>query len=578
MNAKMKKFFSYYRPYRRMLAADLCCAFAVSAIALVIPLCTRYVTKVLLEEAAQDASRQLLAVGVALAALIAVHTLCNLYVGYRGHVMGARMESDMRAELFDHYLRMSPDFYDGQQVGQLMTRLTNDVLSMTELYHHGPEDIAIALTKLIGTFVILLGIHAPLAWGVLGFTGVMLVYALALNRRMNRAMRRSKDRVGDINAQAAETLTGIRTVQSFANEAVERGNFGRENRRFLESRDEGYRSESVFYEGLMGFSQVLTGGVLVLGGAAILRASLDLPDLLTFLLCVGVLVEPILRFANFARLYQEGMTGFDRFWEMLAMRPSVCDAPDARPLPRPRGDIDFVSVRFAYPGTHAPVLRALSLRIPAGETVALVGASGAGKSTLCALLSRFYAPDEGSILLDGTDIRSVTLRSLRAQIGVVQQDAHLFSGTVLYNIGYGRPGATREEIVAAARQANAHDFIMALPDGYETEIGERGVKLSGGQRQRLSIARVFLKDPPVLIFDEATSALDSESEQAVQDSLRRLTAHRTTLLIAHRLSTLRDAQRIVVLADHTIAEEGTHASLLRSGGEYARLYAAQTDL
>ena len=407
---------------------------------------------------------------------------------------------------------------------------------------------------------------------------VMAVYALYFNKKMNRALHSSKERIGDINAQVEDTLAGIRVVKSFTNEEVEKSKFAYANQRFLASRRDGYRSEAYFSGGLMAFTQLLTIAVIIFGGVAIVHASLDLADLLTYLLCVSILIDPIQKLVNLGRLYQEGITGFHRFMEMLEVAPDLHDAPDAIDLTEVQGKMEFQDVSFRYKEEYHDVVKNLSLEIRAGEYVALVGASGVGKTTLCSLIPRFYEVTAGTILLDGQDIRDVTLHSLRRNIGIVQQDVYLFAGTVAENIRYGKPDASQQEIIEAAKQAHAHEFIMALPNGYDTDIGQRGVRLSGGQKQRLSIARVFLKNPPIIIFDEATSALDNESEKAVQDSLEQLANNRTTLVIAHRLSTIRNAQRIVVLADNGIAEQGTHAELLALNGVYANLYNMQSKI
>ncbi|HUO88395.1 MAG TPA: ABC transporter ATP-binding protein [Rhizomicrobium sp.] len=573
---RLRKFLSYYRPYLGWLVADLACAFVVSSATLALPLCVNAATKHLLgAAAAPDALGRIWMLGALMLALVVAQALCNAFVDYQGHMMGARMEGDMRVELFEHYQKLSFGFYDGQRTGQLMARLTHDPLSLAELYHHGPEDLAIAAIKFAGVLVILLRIDVPLTLLILAFLPVMAAYAFHFNRRMNQALRQSKDRIGDINAQVEDSLAGIRVVKAFANEAIERAQFARANRRFLDSRRDGYRSEAWFYSGMTAFTQLITITVIVIGAAGILRATLDFADLLTFLLCVSIMVDPIQRLVGFARLYQDGMTGFDRFMEMLEVEPDIRDAPNARDLADVRGRIEFRSVSFRYRDDTPHVVRDLSLDIAPGDFVALVGASGVGKTTLCSLIPRFYETTEGDILIDGHGIRDIRLHALRRNIGIVQQEVYLFAGSVADNLRYGKPDATQDEIAAAARKAQAHDFIMALPRGYDTDIGQRGVKLSGGQKQRLAIARVFLKDPPILIFDEATSALDNESESAVQQALQALAKGRTTLVIAHRLSTIRRAQRIVVLTDKGIAEEGTHEALLASGGVYANLYNIQ---
>jgi ATP-binding cassette, subfamily B, bacterial len=578
-SARARKFLSYYKPYRGLLIADLLSAIVISAAALMLPVLTNVITKNLLANASAPGElRKIYALGAVMLALVAVQALCTLFVDYQGHVMGAKMERDMRRELFEHYQNLSFSFYDRQRTGQLMTRITNDLLSLAELYHHGPEDLSIAALELIGVLVILAYLDLTLTLIVLCFLPVMFIFALHFSRRMIAALRASKDRIGDINARAEDSLAGIRVVKSFTNEALETARFDYENNRFLTSRSTGYLSEAWFSGGMAAFTQLITITVIVFGAAGIARASLDLADLLTFLMCIAVLVDPIRRLVNLARLYQEGSTGFDRFVEMLEMEPDLPDQAGAAELANVHGDITFRDVSFRYADDTPWVLKNLSLRINAGEFVALVGASGVGKTTLCALIPRFYDATSGDIFIDGINVRNLRPSSLRRSIGIVQQDVYLFAGTVAENLRYGKPDATIDEIVEAADRAHAHDFIAALPNGYDTEVGERGVKLSGGQKQRLSIARVFLKNPPILIFDEATGALDNESERAVQESLQRLARSRTTIVIAHRLSTVRYAERILVLTEDGIVEQGTHAELIKSGGAYARLYNTQASI
>lgn len=578
MMSRSRKFLSYYKPYLRLLFADLICAFLLSAATLLFPLCVKVITQNILGQNHPDAPDQIYLMGGFMLVLIVIQTTCNTFVDYQGHMMGALMERDMRNELFDHYQKLSFSYYDGQKTGQLMSRITNDLFWLSELYHHGPEDLFIAVLKFSGAFIILMTINAKLTLLVFLFLPIMAVYAFYFNRKMNTALRVSKERTGDINAQVEDTLSGIRVVQSFANEAIEKRKFAHENDRFVESRRHGYKSEAYFYGGMQAFTQLITVTVVILGGVSIVHGSLDLPELLTFLLYVSSLTEPIQRAVNFARLYQEGITGFTRFMDILEVKPDIEDAPDAIELSDVRGNITFKDVSFKYQDDHNYVIKNISLDIKVGEYVALVGASGVGKTTLLSLIPRFYEVAQGEILLDGHNIRKVRLASLRKQIGVVQQDVYLFSGTILDNIRYGKLDAKRDEIIRAAQQANAHDFIMALPDGYDTDIGQRGVKLSGGQKQRLSIARVFLKNPPIIIFDEATSALDNESERAIKESLEALTHDRTTLVIAHRLSTVRNAGRIVVLTDNGIEEQGTHDTLIALEGTYAHLYNMQLNL
>jgi ATP-binding cassette, subfamily B, bacterial len=578
LNSRARKFLSYYRPYLGLLLADIACSVIVAAATLALPLLARQITQIVLDGHTPDALNQIYILGAAMLALVVVHTVCNTFVDYQGHMMGTLMESDMREELFAHYQKLSFDFYDEQKTGQLMSRLTNDLFAISELYHHGPEESIIAILKFAGAFIIMMSINVSLTLIIFFFMPFMAVYALHFNRLMNAALRRSKERVADIHAQVEDALSGIRVVKSFTNENIEKRKFAYENIRFVDSRRDGHRSEAYFYSGMMAFTQLLTIAVIIFGSAAIVNVSLNPADLVTYLLFVAILIDPIQKFANLARLYNEGVTGFSRFMEMLEIQPTIQDAPSAIELTQVRGDVEFRNVSFRYKDEYDYVLKNISLKIEAGEYVALVGSSGVGKTTLCSLISRFYEVSAGEILIDGIDIRDITLRSLRRSIGIVQQDVYLFAGTVVENIRYGRLDATRDEIIAAAKQANAHDFIMRLPDGYDTDIGQRGVKLSGGQKQRLSIARVFLKNPPIIIFDEATSALDNASEGAVQESLERLSSNRTTLVIAHRLSTVRNAERIVVLTDDGIGEQGTHQDLIALDGTYAHLYNTQLEI
>ncbi|MCB8949936.1 MAG: ABC transporter ATP-binding protein [Ardenticatenaceae bacterium] len=556
----------------------MACALVVSVTTLLIPLCANFITKNVLASDGADTVNRIWGMGAVMLGLVLIHTLANMFVAYQGHMMGAKMEHDMRHELFEHYQKLSFAFYDEQKVGQLMTRLTNDSFDLAELFHHGPEDIVISSLNFIGAFAILVSINARLALIVFLFLPIMAVYAFYFNKQMKAALRRSHDRIGDINSQVEDSLAGIRVVKSFTNERVEARKFAGENGRFLQSRQDTYLSETYFYEGLVAFTQLMTIAVIVFGGLTIVQGTLDLPELITFLLCVAILIEPIRRYGNFTRLYQEGIAGFERFMEVLEVQPDIQDAENAIEPKTIQGNISFQNVSFQYRQDSGHVFNNLSLDIKAGEFVALVGSSGIGKTTLCSLIPRFYEVNAGEIRLDGTNIKEIRLEALRRNIGLVQQDVYLFAGTVADNIRYGNVNASDAEIVAAAKKANAHAFIMALPNGYDTDIGQRGVKLSGGQKQRLSIARVFLKDPPVLIFDEATSALDNESEKAIQASLEQLANNRTTIVIAHRLTTVRNAQRIVVLTEEGIDEQGTHEELVAAGGTYANLYNMQLSL
>ncbi len=513
--------------------------------------------------------------GALMLGLVAIFALCRVFTDYKGHLMGAMMERDMRSELFSHYQKLSFKFYDEHKTGQLLTRISHDTFNLAELYHHGPEDLVIYLLNLVGAFVILLNINVKLALIAFLFVPVMGIYAFYTAKKMYAALKRSSDKIGDINAQVEDTLAGIRAVQSFTNEEVEKQKFAQENHRFFESRSKGYKAETYFYNGLLSFTQLMSITVVLFGAISIVHGSLDLADLLTFLLYIVILIEPIQHLGNFVRLYQEGVTGFHRFMDVLEVEPDIQDAPNAVDLTQIQGKIEFKDVSFKYKENHDHVLKNISLTIQAEEYVALVGPSGAGKTTLCSLIPRFYETSTGKIFIDGQDIQKLKLKSLRKNIGLVQQDIYLFTGTALENIRYGKPDATEEEIITAAKQANAHDFIMTLPNGYSTDIGQRGVKLSGGQKQRLSIARVFLKNPPIIIFDEATSSLDNESERAVQNSLEKLMKNRTTLVIAHRLSTIRNAQRILVLTDNGIEEQGTHEELIALDKTYANLYNMQ---
>ena len=577
MSSRTKKFLSYYKPYLGLFLSVLTCALLVAGITLLFPLLTRYITKTVLEGGVANAIGEIYRTGALMLLLTLIHTACNSYVDYRGHAMGAMIERDMRRELFDQYQKLPFRFYDEQRTGKLMSRITNDLFSLAELYHHGPEDYLIYSVKFIGAFIVLFHINASLTLAVFLFLPVLAVFSVYFTRKLNIAFTRSKERIADVNAQVEDTLAGIRVVKSFVNEDIEKKKFAMENDRFLESRKSIYLYETYIWQGVDVIIKLITVTVVVYGGVNIVNARLDLADLITFLLFVNNFIEPIQKLTHMTEQFQEGVTGFKRFIEIIEIEPEIQDSAHAIELSNVRGVVEFRDVGFRYRDDHAHVLRNISLRVAAGETIALVGSSGVGKTTLCSLIPRFYEVSEGEVSLDGVNVRDIKLSSLRSKIGVVQQDVYLFAGTIIENIRYGKPDASEAEILAAARKANAHDFIVSLPEGYHTDIGQRGVKLSGGQKQRLSIARVFLKDPPVLIFDEATSSLDNESERVVQEALEDLAQNRTTFIIAHRLSTIRKAERILVLTDRGIEEEGTHAELLASGGTYARLYNMQFD-
>ncbi len=555
VNPRAKKFLSYYKPYWRLFISVMLCALTGAGITLVLPLCVRYVTKNILEDHLSNGLEQIYRVGAFMLLLVLLQAACSYFVDYRGHSLGAMMESDLRSELFDHFQKLTFRFYDEHRTGQLMSRITNDLFSLAELYHHGPEDYLIYLVKFVGAFVILVQINLKLTLAVFLFLPLLAAYSFYFNKKMHTALKRNKERIGDINAQVEDTLSGIRVVKSFTNEETEKKKFAEENYRFLESRKLGYKSEAYLFNGVGAITQFITVAVIVFGGASILHASLDLADLITFLLYIGNLIEPIQKITHMTQQFQEGVTGFERFLEIIELEPEIQDSPQAIELQHVQGNVEFRDVAFKYHENHDYVLKNISLEVKAGEYVALVGSSGVGKTTLCSLIPRFYEVSEGEICIDGFNIKDVTLSSLRRNIGVVQQDVYLFAGSVYENIRYGKPDASREEIMTAAKQAGAHEFILKLPDGYDTYIGQRGVKLSGGQKQRLSIARVFLKNPPILIFDEATSALDTENEKVVQDSLEQLAQNRTTFVIAHRLSTIRNAKRILVLTDRGIEED-----------------------
>lgn len=575
MRSNLKKMMSYYKPYKGIFLADMFFAVCSAAIALSIPIVIRYITSTVIYFEADKAMSTIGVLALIMFVLVAIQCYCNYFISNYGHVMGARMEYDMRAEVFAHYQKLSFSFFDNQKVGQLMARITTDLFDISELLHHGPENIVISFIKIIGAFVILMAISPYLTLAAFALVPFMLAYAFVFNRKMKRAFRRNREEIAGINAQIEDNLSGIRVVKSFANEDVERQKFALGNDGFLSAKKDSYRYMGGYHAGLSSFTTMIQVVVIVAGAALIMNSIVNVTDLVTFILYINVFTDPIKTLIDFTEQFQNGYSGFERFVEILNIEPDIEDRPEAVCVENVKGNIKFENVSFKYDEGTDTVLNGVNLNIRAGEYVALVGSSGAGKTTLCSLIPRFYDVTDGAVLLDGTDVRDITMKSLRSHIGVVQQDVYLFAGTVYENIRYGKPDASREEVIAAAVNANAHEFIMSLPDGYDTDIGQRGVKLSGGQKQRLSIARVFLKNPPVLIFDEATSALDNESERVVQESLEKLAKNRTTLVIAHRLSTIKNAERILVLTDNGIEEEGTHDELMRKKGIYEKLYMMQ---
>ena len=567
-----KKLLSYYKPYMKIFWADMFFALLSAGIALTIPLIVRYITGTLVYEEPDVSLQRSALIAVVLLVLILVDAFSKFYIGNIGHVMGAKIEYDMRQEIFGHMQKLSFRFYDDQKVGQLMSRITNDLFDITELLHHGPENLILSAIKIVGALIILANINITLALSAFAVLPFMFGFAYVLNKRMRGAFRRNRQKISEINGQIEDNLSGIRVVKSFANEEIENKKFKIGNDGFLSAKKNSYFYMGLFQAGVSSFTTLIQVCVIVVGGILIARDGLSITDLLTFLLYIGVFTDPIRTLIDFTEQFQNGYTGFERFREIMDTEPDIRDAEDAVELPAVKGNIKFENVSFKYEEEQDEVLSNISLDVPAGSYMALVGSSGAGKTTLCSLIPRFYEATGGAIYIDGYDIRKVTMKSLRNQIGIVQQDVYLFAGTIYENILYGKPDATREEVIQAAKNANAHDFIMSFPDGYDTDIGQRGIKLSGGQKQRLSIARVFLKNPPILIFDEATSALDNESERVVQESLESLAKNRTTFVIAHRLTTMQNAEKILVLTEEGIAESGTHEELLAQGGIYEKLY------
>lgn len=574
MREKLKKLFAYYKPYKLLFYSDMIFAVAGAAITLVIPLIVRYITNEVVYFETVEARHVVLTLGAVLVGLVLLEIFCNFYIAYFGHIMGAKMEADMRQDIFGHYQKLTFAFYDNQKVGHLLSRITSDLFDISELLHHGPEDLVISIIKIIGSFAILLTVNVKLAFIAFSFIPVMAVFAFYYNGKMKKAFKRNRERIADINSQIEDSLAGIRVVKSFANEKEEMKKFKAGNDNFVAAKKISYKYMGIYNSGLGAMTTLVTVGVVVAGVLLMLTGDVQIADLITFILYITNFTDPVKKLVTFTEQFQNGYSGFERFLEILSIAPDIADKPDAVSVENVKGDITFENVSFRYEDQSEQVFHDIDLHVEAGEYIALVGPSGAGKTTFCSLIPRFYEVSEGAICIDGIDIRDMKVSDLRNQIGIVQQDVYLFAGTIMDNIRYGKPDATDEEVIRAAKNANAHEFIMSFPDGYDTDIGQRGVKLSGGQKQRLSIARVFLKNPPILIFDEATSALDNESEKMVQKSLESLAKDRTIFVIAHRLSTIRNASKILVLTENGIEEQGTHKELMEKKGLYEALYHA----
>lgn len=565
----MKKFIRYYAPYKAVFFLDLICAAVISLVDLAFPQILRTLTKTLFTESADHILHALLPIGAGLLAIYILQALCKYYVSYQGHMMGANMERDMRQQLFEHYEKLSFSYYDQNNSGQMMSKLVSDLFDISEFAHHGPENLFISLIKSVGSFVFLFLINWRLAIPLLVLVVFMLVFSYGQNKRMQATFMDNRRKIGDVNSSLQDTLAGIRVVQSFANEEIEREKFKKSNQGFLISKDANYKCMGSFMSGNLFFQGMMYLITLVFGGWLIAQGKMEAVDLAMYALYIGIFISPIQILVELTEMMQKGLSGFRRFLDVIETEPEIVNAPDAESIEEVNGHVSYENVSFHYSDDDTPVLSNVTFDIPAGKSVALVGPSGSGKTTICSLLPRFYDVTGGRVTIDGKDVRDLTLESLRNQIGLVQQDVYLFCGSIKENIAYGKPGASMEEIEDAARKANIHDFIMELPDGYDTFVGERGTRLSGGQKQRISIARVFLKNPSILILDEATSALDNESERWIQKSLEELAKNRTTITIAHRLSTIRNADEILVVADNGIAERGTHEELLKQGGIYA---------
>ena len=565
----IKKFIQYYAPYKGVFFLDLVCAAVISLVDLAFPQILRTMTKTLFTETPEKILHALLPVGIVLLIVYLVQMGCKYYVSYQGHMMGARMERDMRQQLFEHYEKLSFSYYDQNNSGQMMSKLVSDLFDISEFAHHGPENLFISLIKIIGSFAFLFLINWRLAIPLLVLVVFMLFFSYGQNRKMQETFMDNRRKIGDVNASLQDTLAGIRVVQSFANETVECEKFKKSNEGFLKSKNANYHCMGSFMSGNLFFQGLMYLVTLVFGGWLIAHGQMEAADLAMYALYIGIFISPIQILVELTEMMQKGLSGFHRFLDVIDTEPEIVDAPGAEELTDVTGHVCYEDVSFHYSDDDTSVLSHVSFEIPAGKSIALVGPSGSGKTTICSLLPRFYDVTGGKITIDGKDIRNLTLKSLRETIGLVQQDVYLFCGTIRENIAYGKPGASQKEIESAAKKANIHDFIMGLPDDYDTFVGERGTRLSGGQKQRISIARVFLKNPSILILDEATSALDNESERHIQKSLEELAKNRTTITIAHRLSTIRNADEILVVAKSGIEERGTHEELLKKDGIYA---------
>ena len=568
----IKKFIHYYGPYKAVFFIDLICAAVISLVDLAYPQILRTMTKTLFTQDKDIILHALPVIAASLFVMYIVQSLCKYYVTCQGHMMGAKMERDMRRELFDHYQELSFSYYSRNNSGQMMSKLVSDLFDISEFAHHGPENLFISLVKIVGAFIFLVFINKKLALPLILLVIVMFVFSFRQNAKMQETFMENRRKIGDVNASLQDTLSGIRVVQSFANEDIERVKFKKSNEAFLVSKRDNYHCMGSFMSSNLFFQGMMYLVTLVYGGYLIAQGEMQTADLAMYALYIGIFISPIQILVELVEMMQKGLSGFRRFLDVMETESEIRDADNAAELTDVKGHVRYDHVSFHYNDDETPVLSDISIDIPAGKSIALVGPSGSGKTTICSLLPRFYDVTGGSITVDGKDIRGLTLKSLRSQIGMVQQDVYLFDGTIKDNIAYGKPGASDEEIIKAAKCASIHDFIMELPDKYDTYVGERGTRLSGGQKQRISIARVFLKNPPILILDEATSALDSESERWIQKSLEELSKNRTTITIAHRLSTIRDADEIIVITEEGIAERGTHAELLEKNGLYAAYY------